>query len=390
MRRIGMVLLLVLCLMVSGARAAQEYTLGNPQRGIYYTCVDFDEQIPEDVAEIFATLMRVGDEVICGSRAQRRSSGIEEIREDSILMAVRREGKVLLMCAYRNDSDWETCLETDSFIPADYDFDITHLPEDDGEGWRIEANHAIISGDEIWRVKIWRGCYAELVSHEKRIQDGTRMVEEMLYATVHTFTLKDGAYTDQGHGHCSIPWRLAGWEMDDFPVGIEQTQRYVQENQPALGANQAYISCNLREKPTSQSRTLGVYSARVDVLGSQMGTNEPWYHVRVGDTEGWVTASYLLDGSEYDIRYYSMGAATKPPARADQEVELRRSPDGETFARLLPGAMMHVIAKNDGWLHVVIPEDGKITAKVNWDGIYGYVREDEVVLGDTLADLKWK
>lgn len=43
MRRIGMVLLLVLCLMVSGARAAQEYTLGNPQRGIYYTCVDFDE-----------------------------------------------------------------------------------------------------------------------------------------------------------------------------------------------------------------------------------------------------------------------------------------------------------------------------------------------------------
>ena len=158
MRRIGLALLLMLFLMIPGAQAVQEYTLGNPQRGIYYTCVDFDEQIPEDVAEIFATLMRIGDEVICGSRAQRRSSGIEEIREDSILMAVRREGKVLLMCAYRNDSDWETCLETDSFIPADYDFDITHLPEDDGEGWRIEANHAIISGDEIWRVKIWRGC----------------------------------------------------------------------------------------------------------------------------------------------------------------------------------------------------------------------------------------
>lgn len=384
MRRIGLALLLLLCLMVSGAQATQVYTHGEPPK--YYTCMDFDAEMPDGVADIFSALMRTGDEVICGSRGQGEWS------QDSILMAVRREGKVLLMIACCNDDGiWETCLETDSFIPADCEFDITYLPaEDDGENWGIQANHAVVCGNEIWRIKIWPGCYAELVSLERRLPDGTRMIINMQYATLYAFTLKDGVYRNEGNYKCSIPSRLSAWTMDEVPRGVEQMQRYAQDHQPVLGENQAYISCNLREKPTSKSRSLGVYSARVDVLGSQMGTREPWYHVRVGDTEGWVTASYLLDGSEYDIRYYSIGAATRPPARADQEVELRRSPDGETFARLLPGAMMHVIAKNDGWLHVVIPEDGKITAKVNWDGIYGYVREDEVVLGDTLADLKWK
>ena len=382
--------LLALCLLLSGAQAAEEYTIGDPQRGPYYTCTDFDGQMPEDVAEIFSSLMREGDEVLCGSRAQKRSARVEGIREDSILMALRREGKVLLMCAYRRDGDWQTCLETDSFIPADYAFDITHLPEDDGEGWRLEANHAIVSGDEIWRVHIWPGCFIELMSLEYKSPDGTRMAQDMLICTIHAFAIEDGAYLDQGHWHCSLPSRLAGWEMKDVPRGVAQIQRFAEENQPALGENQAYIGSNLREKPTGKSRSLGVYSARAQVLGSEMGRVEPWYHVRVGDTEGWVTATYLIDGSEYDVRYYSMGALVKQPARADQEVQLRRSPNGETFARLLPGATMHVIAKNDGWLHVVLPENGRVSATVNWDGIYGYVREDEVVLGATLAELKWK
>ena len=113
MRRIVLALLLMLFLMIPGAQAVQEYTLGDPQRGTYYTCADFDGQLPEDIAKIFSSLMRTGDEVICGSRAQKRNSRVEGIIEDSILMAVRREGKVLLMCADKKDGDWNTCLETD-------------------------------------------------------------------------------------------------------------------------------------------------------------------------------------------------------------------------------------------------------------------------------------
>ena len=138
MRRIGLALSLVLCLMITDARAVQMYTHGEPPR--CYTCMDFEAEVPDDVAEIFSSLMCTGDEVICGSRGQGEWS------QDSILMAVRRDGKVLLMIACCNDDGiWETCLETDSFIPMDFEFDITYLPEeDDGENWGIQANHAIV------------------------------------------------------------------------------------------------------------------------------------------------------------------------------------------------------------------------------------------------------
>lgn len=78
------------------------------------------------------------------------------------------------------------------------------------------------------------------------------------------------------------------------------------------------------------------------------------------------------------------------PARADREIELRKSPNGEVFARLLPGAMMHVITETDGWLHVIVPQNGELGPMANWDGVYGYVRASEVVRGVTLADLRWK
>lgn len=101
MKRIALVLLLALLLTVSGAQAAQVYTLGDPKRGDYYTCTDFEGEMPEDVAEIFSSLMRAGDEVICGSRGQLRNSNLQEIRRDSVIAAVRREGNVLLMGAYQ-------------------------------------------------------------------------------------------------------------------------------------------------------------------------------------------------------------------------------------------------------------------------------------------------
>ena len=52
MKRIALVLLLALLLTISGAQAAQAYILGDPQRGDYYTCTDFDGEMPDDVADI--------------------------------------------------------------------------------------------------------------------------------------------------------------------------------------------------------------------------------------------------------------------------------------------------------------------------------------------------
>lgn len=383
--------LLLLCAGISGAAAEQTYEFSDSQSGERIACEDFEGTMPDDVAAIFAPLLRPGDVLICGSRMRVFGKNATEARLDTLLLAVRREGAVLLMGAFEMDGCFEICLETDSFIPPDCAFDITVLPEEHGEDWGMDASHAILCGDEIFRITVWNGGQLELAYLEQKHSDGTRTIVEAQLSVMRSFTLRNGVCEHGGYRWCSFPRRLSAWQMQDFPRNAQEVQQYADAHQPVLGEHQAYISgVNLREKPTGSSRSLGMYSARVEVLDSQPGAQVPWYHVRVGDTQGWVSGDYLIDGSRPDVRLYGVSQATRLFARADEETALRRAPDGETFAELLPGATMYVIAENEGWLHVIVPREGGAKAIVDWDGVYGYVRADEVVQGDTLAELKWK
>ena len=383
---------LLLCLMACGALAETVYTIEGPF-GNDYTCTDYDGALPEDARAILAPVLREGDEVLCGTRGQGSPLKKQDVWWDQILLAVRREGQVLLLCALNStQEEWDVWIETDSFIPEGCAFDITFLPSERGEGWYLAAAPSILCGDEIWRMVFRQSNrgYVNLSAYERRSGD-TREIVQNYDVLMMANTIRDGVYREQGKYKCSTPMRLAAWDMESFPRDGLQLQQYAEAHQPQHSESQAFLcGANLREKPTSKSRLIGRYSARAEVLGSQMGKVEPWYHVRVGDTEGWVTANYCLNGSQYDIRHYAMGAVSVNPARADREIELRRSPDGEVFARLLPGAMMHVITETDGWLHVIVPQNGELGPMVDWDGVYGYVRSSEVVRGVTLADLKWK
>lgn len=383
---------LLLCLMACGALAETVYTIEGPF-GNDYTCTDYDGELPEDVRAILAPVLREGDEVLCGTRGQGSPLKKQDVWWDQILLAVRREGRVLLLCALNSTQErWDVWIETDSFIPGGSAFDITFLPSERGEGWYLAAAPSILCDDEIWRMVFRQSNrgYLNLSAYERRSGD-TREIVQNYDVLMMAYTIRDGVYREQGKYKCSTPMRLAAWDMESFPRDGAQLQQYAETHQPRHSESQAFLcGANLREKPTSKSGLIGVYSARAEVLGSQMGTVEPWYHVRVGDTEGWVTANYCLNGSQYDIRYYAMGAVSVNPARADREIELRKSPNGEVFARLLPGAMMHVITETDGWLHVIVPQDGELGPIADWDGVYGYVRSSEVVRGVTLADLRWK
>ena len=131
-----------------------------------------------------------------------------------------------------------------------------------------------------------------------------------------------------------------------------------------------------------------MYSAKVQVLDSSPGREYPWYRVRIGDTEGWVSGAYVLESSE-DLRYYGVEEATTSFVRADREIALYMSPGGAQKGALSPGTVAYVLAENEGWLHVLVPQ-GDITPRVSWEGTYGYVKADGVTQGKTLAELRWK
>ena len=390
MRRIGLLWLLVLCLMISGAQAAQEYTLGDPQQGDYYTCADFDAEMPDDVAEIFSSLMREGDEVICGSRGQARNNRLEEMRWDTILMAVRREGKVLLLGAYKRDGDWEACVETDSFIPADMSFDITYLPEEKGENWLISAEHAIVCGNESYRIEVLPRGRVSWIYYTKENPDGSKYHMEADSCGLSYFQIWNGQKLDYGYERCSLPTVLTAWTMDTIPKNQMDQKIWAADHQPFVNSGEGYIcGVNLRTKPTGSSDSLGKYSAKVKVLGKQPGTQAPWVHVRFGDTEGWVSGDYFVDGSKYDIRFFGSFVSCDPFARADEEIGLYTTAGGTDKMRIPAGTLMHVFHQDEDWLHVIIP-DREINWQTNWNGIYGFVHRDDVTVGQTLTDLKWK
>ena len=390
MKKVTLLLCMMFCWVFPAVVGAQEYTLGDPKRGNYYTCTDFDGIMPGDMAEIFSSLMRAGDEVICGSRGQARNSRLEEMRWDTILMAVRREGRILLLGAYKRDGDWETCVETDSFIPANLSFDITYLPEEDGENWGVSAGHAIVCGDESYRLEVQSGGRITWNCYTKEKTDGSKYYMQAYSAGLYYFQVWNGQKLELGHEYCSVPSVLSAWTMDMIPKNQMDQKIWAADYQPFVNSGEGYIcGVNLRTKPTGDSNSLGKYSVKVQVLGKQHGTQAPWVHVRFGDTEGWVSGRYFLDGSEYDIRFYSMFVSSGPVARADEEIALYVTAGGAEKARIPAGKLMHVFHQDEDWLHVIIP-DREINWQTNWNGTYGFVRRGDVTVGETLTDLKWK
>ena len=204
------------------------------------------------------------------------------------------------------------------------------------------------------------------------------------------FQIWNGQKLDYGYERCSIPTVLTAWTKDTIPKNQMDQKIWAADHQPFVNSGEGYIcGVNLRGKPTSNSNSLGKYSVKVQVLGTQNGARAPWVHVRFGDTEGWVSGDYFVDGSNYDIRFFGSFVSCDPFARADEEIAIYTTAGGTEKMRISAGTMMHVFHQDGDWLHVIIP-DREINWQTNWNGTYGFVHRDDVTVGQTLADLKWK
>ena len=387
MKKIGwMALLCAMLLAAAPASAARvrEYAFDSGSGDAYAECVDYEGELSSEVQEIVSGVLREGDQILAASRYSMWWRSRNTVVHDSIVLAVEREGRILFISAFREESGWSVCMETDSFLQPGTAFSITCMPDDELSSYR--GGQAIVCGDEIWLLSVERGGWVRLVALVMTKGSGRQMIDMNLLSL---FVLRNGQESGQSFGGCCMPSRLAAWQAEDFPRSAEEIERYVSAHQPRLAPGEAYISSvNLREQPTGSSRSLGVYSAKVQVLGSRPGKQYPWYQVRIGETEGWVSGAYLIDSSE-DVRYYGVEEETTSFARTDSETALRTSPGGAQKGVLSPGTMVHVLTENEGWLHVLVPE-GEIAPRISWRGTYGYVRADEVTQGRTLAELRWR
>lgn len=200
-----------------------------------------------------------------------------------------------------------------------------------------------------------------------------------------SISLRHGVFRFGEERHYTI---TSGWLNDpdtirDFPKTPEEARAAAQRSwEGIVHPDHALVwGVNLRTEPTSNSRSLGKYNTVLaTVLGQKPGRTHPWYHVRIGDTQGWVSGRYVTfpDNIADFAAHASDGICC---ATALVRAKLYASmDDGAAVQQLEAGTPMQLLAQTeDGWLHVLVT-DGGLDLRLNASGTYGYVRAENVLL----------
>lgn len=394
MMRIAAMLLMLMSLACAAAADSTLYTYSNLMaENLYYECEDFTGELPAQLQTALAGRIWANDRILCGAMRSaylRSDPGREP--EQTALVAVMRQGDVLLFGASNESGTWNTCLETDGFLSSAQDFAITVRAAYGGDGRIREAPLALDAGGEEFCVVIRPDGSVELSDYRYAREDGVSFALSFQEGSLWAHLDRDGMLMQEENVQGQIPRRLLAWTYDSIPANMAQARAFAQVNPALLDEGEAMIfGVNFRERDTTESRSMGKYTAKVRLLEKPKDARASWHHVAVGDTQGWVSSTYVLtaDMQSRQSQIAENLSQVLDVARADREIALVSFP-GESGKQMIgKGTLMHVLARNDGWLHVIIPR-GEITWKTDWEGEYGYVQENSVTTGLSIADVAYR
>ena len=389
-RWFALLMLLVTALCAANAQAEMKRYAISSDANPYFECMDYADEMPGEVREAFSGLLLEGDTVLSGTYYAtwyKNTPGV--MQSQKALMLVQRGSKTLVMSACWENGAWNACIESDNFVAPGAKAQATTLARYyiDTE---CDAYPAITCGEEIYRLKIDEAGRVRVDTYIRTESDGSKV---SIFSHISGFSYRRTKGNDELESwseYGAAPERLCAWTMDTFPKDVGEIQQYILAHPVALGVDEVILhGGNFRMQPTSNSKSMGQYSAKAKLLDTKMGTKWPWYHVQVGHLTGWVSGNYVTTDSQDRLHYYGMESGAGRVARAKREISLRTLPDGETKQTIPAGTLMHVVIENDGWAHVIIPR-GEITWKTDWDGAYGFVKADEVEIGLSVADVVYR
>lgn len=389
-----MAALLCCLVMMAGTANAQTYVFSDPENHrAMYTCEDFTGSMPIAAKAAFADVLREGDEILCGTSIVVTWEGLEGEQDGCAMMAIRREGNLLLLGALydQKESAWRAGVESDGFLPEGLPFSMTCTPDYSKRGVLRSVDMALDTGDERFVIQASSGGMLYLREYIRKEPDGTQTTARYGNGYVdwgrRTDVGKNIIFGDAG----PIPARLCAWTFDSLPRSSQESRAWTAPLPFDLAADEGYLSgVNLRERPTGKSKSFGIYRAKVKILGWQPGEMDPWINVRLGNLEGWASGRYLKTQSAespYELAEYQ--TTVSRVGRAKRQVQLLDRQGGKAVMALEEGALVHVIMDRDGWLHVIVPR-GELTWQTDWDGTYGFVKAEDMAVGISKADARYK
>jgi len=374
---------LTLCML--NTACAKTYELDEGHNG-YYVCEDFSGEMTQQAQRIFGKLMLAEDEVICGTLFEEHYRRQPELTgRGGALMAVRRGDKILLMSANTNGKGWSAGIETDSFLPPDAQLWMT------GTLRSLYVHLTIGYKDAAYEIRTTGEGGAYLYKYSWQDEAGSRLYMDCDHGA---FMLRKEAPDgmDETLAKASaVPDRLAAWTADALPKTAESLYAFERAYPVELNDDEAYItSVNLRESATGKSKTWGEYTAKVKLLAQKPGNDAPWFNVRVGNLEGWASGVYVHGKNTGDRRNaYRAAVAVYPVGKTKTETELLDAHGGNAIMQLNSDSYVHVLGERDGYLHVIVPR-GELSWQTDWDGTYGFVRREDIIVGISRTDAIYK
>ena len=295
MKRWLMIWALLLGLYVSAQ--AEPYIYSSDQTPlVYFDCEDFDAEIPAQLSGVFDGLLEENDSILSGALCMTKyHSQPENVLSADALLALEREGKVLLLGASFREGTWRCALETDSFFAPGQHFDVTILPRHGVDGNMVGALPALVCGGEAFIVSIFADARVFIQEYRADCADGSELRIGVGSGIVYASRMLDGIEQESGRAEGVFGSRLRGWTYDAFPKTCKQVNALDGAGMPAFEEGEALIfGVNVREQPTGKSPSLGQYTAIVRILDRTEGTHALWYRVQWADKTGWVSGDYVL------------------------------------------------------------------------------------------------
>ena len=394
----------VLCLLVSSA-LADTFSLED-NRNLRYDVETFTTDIPSGLREAFAQTPFAADEVICGAVVGYYYHNLSETPTRHGLMAVRHGETRLLLAAEQKKGVWDIWPASETLLRDGEDFAITVTPlygrYSAGEEIIASALLTVDYGADQFLLSVGDMMSApsricELHQYRRLDASGDGLILQQKSAG-HLFAqiMENGQkqreeYPEDMPGNYMLRWPedAAYIDGDTFPTTEEALAAWAAAH--PLREDVTYIfGANLRQRATSKSASLGKYHyAPLTILGQEEGTEFPWYHVRIGDTEGYVSGNYVASPDD-PIRTNNFVGAQSTPLRVAKAVpgaSLYADMSGKVKQALPDGASALILAEADGWYHVALAQEGEWYAAD--DAVYGYLRARDVQVYESWLQMKY-
>lgn len=383
MRKTALLLAAALLLIVcpAGAETYVYQALGFENQAV---TADFSDGMDTDLMNALANASFTGDPLLCGVMCdtyQKRDQ--DEWRSQWAVAALLHEGKSLMIYATRDNAGswrpWTLTPASEIFLPAGEAVDLRALPlRDVRTGEITDVLPAIVMGQTTYYLTK-RGGKLSCV----RTENGNGAVTEILYrenGRAQATVWKNGQEQETYNARFLWPLALEFWRIQDVPADIPGLKAF-ESAHPLPSAEEYGVANggNFRAEATGASESLGqIVRARVRVLGSKQGSQYPWYHVMLGDMEGWISFPYLDQVSSANGEdILNDWAQVQGVGMLQRDEPLRDSPGGGSSETLASGRTVHILLRQNGYYYVAIPQ-GEISWRQEDGEIYGWVKTDAV------------